>query len=61
MSFFKKQRKNSVNFSSFEQDDHNKEENKDLLKTSLQGNIQHVKQQLGNSGDIVIREIQIGK
>ncbi|ASS96715.1 spore germination protein [Peribacillus simplex] len=61
MSFFKKQRKNSVNFSSFEQDDQNKEENKDLLKTSLQGNIQHVKQQLGNSGDIVIREIQIGK
>ena len=32
-----------------------------MLKTSLQGNIQHVKQQLGNSGDIVIREIQIGK
>ncbi|KON67161.1 spore gernimation protein KA [Peribacillus butanolivorans] len=61
MSLFKKQRKNSINLSSFKQDDKNKETNKDLLKTSLQGNIQHVKQQLGNSSDIVIREIQIGK
>ncbi|MET3318577.1 UNVERIFIED_ORG: spore germination protein KA [Peribacillus simplex] len=61
MSLFKKQRKNSINLSSFKQDDQNKEMSKDLLKTSLQGNIQHVKQQLGNSGDIVIREIQIGK
>ncbi|MFP3513059.1 spore germination protein [Peribacillus sp. SIMBA_075] len=61
MSLFKKQRKNRVNLSSFEQDNQNKKTNKDLLKTSLQGNIQHVKQKLGNSGDIVIREIQIGK
>ncbi|AXN38551.1 spore germination protein [Peribacillus butanolivorans] len=61
MSLFKKQRKNSINLSSFKQDDKNKETNKDLLKTSLEGNIQHVKQQLGNSEDIVIREIQIGK
>ncbi|MFF2289818.1 spore germination protein [Peribacillus butanolivorans] len=61
MSLFKKQRKNSINLSSFKLDDKNKETNKDLLKTSLEGNIQHVKQQLGNSGDIVIREIQIGK
>ncbi|KRF67091.1 spore gernimation protein KA [Bacillus sp. Soil768D1] len=61
MSLFKKQRKNSINLSSFKQDDKNKETSKDLLKTSLEGNIQHVKQQLGNSGDIVIREIQIGK
>ncbi|WMX55234.1 spore germination protein [Peribacillus sp. R9-11] len=61
MSLFKKQRKNSINLSSFKQVDQNKETNKDLLKTSLQGNIQHVKQQLGNSSDIVIREIQIGK
>lgn len=43
MSLFKKQRKNSINLSSFKQDDQNKETNKDLLKTSLQGNIQHVK------------------
>ncbi|MFF5399861.1 spore germination protein [Peribacillus butanolivorans] len=61
MSLFKKQRKNSINLSSFKQDDKNKETSKDLLKTSLEGNIQHVKQQLGNSGDIMIREIQIGK
>ncbi|MFC9600622.1 spore germination protein [Peribacillus butanolivorans] len=61
MSLFKKQRKNSINLSSFKQEDKNKETNKDLLKTSLEGNIQHVKQQLGNSEDIVIREIQIGK
>ncbi|WP_232696502.1 spore germination protein [Brevibacillus daliensis] len=61
MRFFKKQRKNSVTHSSFEQGDQSKENNKDLLKTSLEGNIQYVKQVLGNSRDIVIREIQIGK
>ncbi|MFD4931327.1 spore germination protein [Peribacillus butanolivorans] len=61
MSLFKKQRKNSINLSSLKKDDKNKETSKDLLKTSLEGNIQHVKQQLGNSGDIMIREIQIGK
>ncbi|MGN7396700.1 spore germination protein [Peribacillus frigoritolerans] len=61
MNFFlKKRRKNNGNRFLFEQDDQNKETSKDLLKTSLQGNIQHVKQQLGNSADIVIREIQIG-
>ncbi|PFK47892.1 spore germination protein [Bacillus cereus] len=61
MRFFKKQRKNSVMYSSFEQEDENKEDNKVLLKTSLEGNIQYVKETLGNSSDIVIREIQIGK
>ncbi|MEK3886189.1 spore germination protein [Bacillus sp. FSL K6-3431] len=60
MNFFKKQRKNSDNFSSSE-DDQNKESNKDSIKTSLEGNIQHVKQRIGNSSDIVTREIQIGK
>ncbi|MGE1163742.1 spore germination protein [Peribacillus simplex] len=60
MSLFKKKRKNSINLSS-SKDDQNKEKNKDLLKTRLQENIQYVKQQLGNSADIVIREIQIGK
>ncbi|MGG3451019.1 spore germination protein [Domibacillus aminovorans] len=61
MSFLKKRRKNSVKRPLFEQDDQNMETNKELLKTSLQENIQHVKQLLGNSSDIVIREIQIGK
>ncbi|MEH7504774.1 spore germination protein [Neobacillus drentensis] len=62
MSFFKKKRKKpSINRSSFELDDLNKESNKDLLKTSLKENIQHVQQMLGNSSDIVIREILIGK
>ncbi|USK32139.1 spore germination protein [Bacillus sp. F19] len=35
--------------------------NEDLLRTDLNVNIQHVKQLLGNSIDLVIREIQIGK
>ena len=62
MSFFRKKRKKpSINRSSFELDDLNKESNKDLLKTSLKENIQHVQQMLGNSSDIVIREILIGK
>lgn len=62
MSFFRKkqQRKRSITFSPFDEKKQN-EDKKDLLKTSLQENIQHVKQLLGNSGDIVIRKIQIGK
>ncbi|MBP1992235.1 spore germination protein [Paenibacillus eucommiae] len=32
----------------------------EFLKASLQENIQHIKEVLGNSGDIVIREIRIG-
>ncbi|MEC0276125.1 spore germination protein [Peribacillus frigoritolerans] len=61
MNFFKKQRKNSIILSSIEQEDQNNKTNKGMLKTSLQENIQHIKQQLGNSGDIVNREIKIGK
>lgn len=62
MSLFKKQRgKNNVNRSLFKKDNQNKETNEDLLKTNLQENIQQVQQLLGNSSDIVIREIQIGK
>ncbi len=36
------------------------EQAQELLKTNLQENIQHIKNSLGNSSDIVIREIQIG-
>lgn len=62
MSFFKKKRKiNSIKRSSLDQDDQSKETNNDLLKASLKENIQQVKQMLGNSSDIVIREILIGK
>nr|WP_307439722.1 spore germination protein [Bacillus sp. V2I10] len=41
--------------------DERNEINEDMLSTNLNVNIQHVKQLLGNSSDLVIREIQIGK
>ncbi|USK32043.1 spore germination protein [Bacillus sp. F19] len=61
MSFFKKKTKKSINQSSLDHKDERNEINEDLLGTNLNVNIQHVKQLLGNSSDLVIREIQIGK
>ncbi|USK26910.1 spore germination protein [Bacillus sp. CMF21] len=61
MSFFKKKTKKSINQSSLEHTDERNAINEDMLRTNLNENIQHVKQLLGNSSDLVIREIQIGK
>ncbi|MDQ0858850.1 spore germination protein [Bacillus sp. V2I10] len=61
MSFFKKKIKKSINQSSIDHKDERNEINEDMLSTNLNVNIQHVKQLLGNSSDLVIREIQIGK
>ncbi|MFD2442841.1 spore germination protein [Bacillus sp. CGMCC 1.16607] len=62
MSFFKKSRKKaSIGQFSFEHDDLNKDLEDEHLVKSLKENVQYIKQILGNSSDIVIREILIGK
>ncbi|WP_374702833.1 spore germination protein [Bacillus sp. UMB0893] len=61
MSFFKKKKNKNGNKSILNHVDERNEINKDRLKTNLKVNIEHVSQMLGNSSDLVIREIQIGK
>ncbi len=61
VSFFKKKKNKNGNKSILNHVDERNEINKDRLKTNLKVNIEHVSQMLGNSSDLVIREIQIGK
>ena len=62
MGFIKRTIKNIFKRSSSSPNDQNKKSDKtEALNKSLQKNIQKVKETLGNSGDIVIREIRIGK
>ncbi|WP_144553966.1 spore germination protein [Bacillus sp. X1(2014)] len=62
MGFFKKQRsKNRIKLLKLEIDDQGINEASDLLKLSLEENKHYVLRMLGNSRDIVFREIQIGK
>lgn len=61
MNFFDKWVSNTVK-ESFEQNpDQQPAESKILLHTSLQENIQQIKETLGNSTDITIRVVRIGK
>ena len=59
MGFFKKKDNTKVQSTSPSQTKENSSTND--LKTSLQENIQFVKDTLGKSSDIIIREIRIGK
>ncbi|MGP7818888.1 spore germination protein [Niallia sp. 01092] len=58
MDFFKKRNKNSPSIKTPQIKEAKK---KEALKTSLVENINHIKEMLGNSKDIIIREIRIGK
>ncbi|MDQ0215817.1 spore germination protein KA [Oikeobacillus pervagus] len=61
MDFFKKMRKRpSKQRSKVEQINQSILNSEALLKASLEDNIQYIKQMLGNSSDMVIREIRIG-
>ena len=62
MGFFKKRRsKNRIKLLKLEIDDQGINEASDFLKLSLEENKHYVLRMLGNSRDIVFREIQIGK
>src|SRR5574342_748105 len=62
MSIFKKRRRqNKINQFKLEIDDPDVNEGSNFLKLSLDENKFYVLQMLGNSRDIVFREIQIGK
>lgn len=60
MAYFKKLLKKISHRPSIEQTNQCKVSHEELLKANLQENIQYIKNRLGNSNDIVIREIQIG-
>ncbi|WP_054024491.1 spore germination protein [Bacillus sp. FJAT-28004] len=60
MGFFNRQSKNSTDLPSPKHSDSNNVFQEQLLKESLDENIQYVRNLLGNSTDIVVREIQIG-
>ncbi|WP_181444427.1 spore germination protein [Bacillus sp. 03113] len=60
MDFFKKKKQESISKS--KQSQQSKDSNiENPLNNSLKENIQHIKEMLGNSKDIIIREIRIGK
>jgi len=62
MGFIRRTIKNLFKRTSSSPNDQNKKSDKsEALNKSLQKNIQKVKETLGDSGDIVIREIRIGK
>lgn len=61
MNFFKKRNKKPKHSSSTQSHQTEDSNKKKALKTNLDENIQQIKQTLGNSGDIITREISIRK
>ncbi|WP_277584402.1 spore germination protein [Psychrobacillus antarcticus] len=61
MGFFYKKKKEQLKSTTPPQSQTKESNDKQTLKTKLQDNIKIVKDTLGNSSDIIIREIQIGK